>query len=99
MSSSNRVDHRVGVHAFGLGLEVCGDAMAKHRQRDPFDVVGINAEASVHRGKCFGAGDQVLTGPRSGSPINQFTNILGCRFVAGPRGAQRAAMRNESRTD
>ncbi len=100
MSSSNRVTDRVAVHAFGLRLEVRRHAMTKHRQGNPFDVIGIDAESSVHGGKCLGTGDQVLAGPRSRSPIHQFTNILRRGFILGPcRANQLRCVANHERID
>jgi hypothetical protein len=55
--SNKLADDVVGVHAFGLSLEVGGDTMSQHRDGDAADVGETDCGAAGHGGHGFGAGD------------------------------------------
>jgi hypothetical protein len=48
---------RIGIHAFGLSLKVRRDAMTKDWQRNFLDIIRIDTESPIHRGKRLGSGN------------------------------------------
>ena len=71
VSSQQLLDHRVGRDAFGGGGEVRQDAVPQHRQGQRLDVLGLDVRPAVQQRPGLGAEDQVLHGPRAGTPLSQ----------------------------
>ena len=85
MSRSKSIDDIVGIQSLGTGLEIRGDAVSQHRLANSLNVTRIDTESAIHRGQCFAAVDQILSGTRTSPPVDQFADIFRGRFVSGPR--------------
>ena len=72
-----RIDHVVGRHAVGLGVEVGDDAVAEDGLGDRADVVGGDVEAALEDGAGLGREDEVLAGARACAPGEVFLDELG----------------------
>ena len=58
----------LGGHALGLSSEVGDDAVGEDRRRDSLDVFEACHVGSAEGGPGFGSENEVLDGPRAGSP-------------------------------
>ena len=72
----------------GMAVDVKGNLYTTHRGK--VHIFNADGKPCFHGGQGLATVDQELTCPRTGAPIDQFSDKLWRRFVLGPGGSHQA---------